>query len=121
MICVSAIYDNMKIDTFAKDLATGSYDLLVLNLLQKRPSYGYEIVRCIAVRSKHTIRWHLGTVYHVLHHLERQGLVTSRWQRAGRHRERKYYRPTARGRAVWRRQRAQWQAFSKAVNALLGP
>jgi PadR family transcriptional regulator, regulatory protein PadR len=120
MICVSDIYYDMKIDRFAKDLATGSYDLLVLNELQKRPTYGYEIVRHIATRSKHTTRWHFGTVYHVLHHLERQGLVASRWQRAGRHRERKYYRLTARGRAVWHRQRAQWQVFSKTVNALLG-
>jgi DNA-binding PadR family transcriptional regulator len=109
----------MKIDTFAKDLATGSYDLLVLDALQKRPSYGYEIVRRIATQSKHTIRWHFGTVYHVLHHLERQGLVTSRWKSAGRRRERRYYRLTARGRAAWRKRRAQWRVFSKMVNALL--
>jgi DNA-binding PadR family transcriptional regulator len=77
-------------------------------------------VRRIAVRSKHTIRWHLGTVYHVLHHLERQGLVTSRWKTVGRSRERKYYRLTPRGRTAWRQQRAQWRAFTKAVNTLLG-
>jgi len=69
----------------------------------------------IAQQSKQTIRWHLGTVYHVLHHLERQGLATSRWKSAGRRRERRYYRLTPRGRAVWRQRRAQWQAFSKAV------
>ncbi len=34
--------------------------------------------------------------------------------------QRRYYRLTARGRATWRRQRAQWQAFSTFVNALLG-
>ena len=120
MIGVSDIYHQMKIDQFAKDLATGSYDLLVLDALRERPAYGYEIVRRIAEQSKHTIRWHFGTVYHVLHHLERQGLVTSRWKTVGRDRERNYYRLTARGRGVWRRQRAQWQVFSKAVNALLG-
>ncbi len=120
MIDVSDIYYRMKIDHFAKDLATGSYDLLVLDALQERPAYGYEIVRRISLRSKHILRWHLGSVYHVLHHLERQGLVISRWKTVGRSRERKYYRLTTRGRAVWRRQRAQWQSFSKAVNALLG-
>ena len=120
MIYVSDIYHGMKIDRFAKDLVTGSYDLLVLDMLQKRPTYGYEIVRRVATQSKHTIRWHFGTVYHVLHHLERRGLVASRWKNVGRRRERRYYRPTARGRTVWRQQRAQWQAFSKAVDALLG-
>jgi PadR family transcriptional regulator, regulatory protein PadR len=121
MIYVSDIYYHMKIDRFAKDLATGSYDLLVLDALRKRPAYGYEIVRHISEQSKYTIRWHLGTVYHVLHHLERQGLVTSRWKTVGRSRQRKYYRLTPRGRSTWRRQRVQWQAFSKAVNSLLGP
>ena len=110
----------MKTDQFAKDLVTGSYDLLVLDILQRRPAYGYEIVRHIAKESKHTIRWHFGTVYHVLHHLERRGLATSSWKKAGRSRERKYYRLTTRGRAAWRQQRGQWQAFSRAVNALLG-
>lgn len=97
----------------------GSYDLLVLDVLRERPAYGYEIVRRISEQSNGTIRWHLGTVYHVLHHLERQALVTSRWHKAGRSRERKYYRLTARGRTAWRQQRAQWRAFSRAVNALL--
>jgi PadR family transcriptional regulator PadR len=120
MIDVSDIYHPMKIDRFAKDLVTGSYDLLVLDALKERPAYGYEIVRRVAERSKHTIRWHRGTVYHVLHDLERQGLVTSHWKTLGRSRERKYYRLTPRGRVAWSRQRAQWQAFSKTVNVLLG-
>lgn len=120
MIYVSDIYYRMKIDRFAKDLVTGSYDLLVLDVLRERPAYGYEIVRRIAKQSKQIIRWHFGTVYHVLHHLERQGLATSRWKSLGRRRERKYYRLTTRGRVAWRQQRAQWQAFSKAVNTLLG-
>ena len=120
MICVSDIHYRMNIDRFAKDLATGSYDLLVLDALHRQPTYGYEIVRRIAAQSKQTIRWHFGTVYHVLHHLERQGLVTSRWMNVGRRRERKYYRLTPRGRAAWRKRRAQWQAFSEVVNALLG-
>jgi PadR family transcriptional regulator, regulatory protein PadR len=120
MICVTDIYYPMKIDRFAKDLVTGSYDLLVLHALRERSAYGYEIVRRIAEKSKHTIRWHFGTVYHVLHHLERQGLVTSHWKVVGRSRERKYYQMTTRGRAAWRQQRAQWRAFSKTVNSLLG-
>jgi DNA-binding PadR family transcriptional regulator len=110
----------MKIDRFAKDLVTGSYDLLVLHALREQPAYGYEIVRRIGEQSKQTIHWHFGTVYHVLHHLERKSLVTSRWKTVGRSRERKYYQLTARGRATWRRQRAQWRDFSKAVNSLLG-
>lgn len=109
----------MTTDRFAKDLATGSYDLLVLNALHKRRMYGYEIVRIVATRSKQTVRWHFGTVYHVLHDLERRGLIRSRWESAGRNRERRYYRLTARGETARRRQCAQWRAFSQFVNDLL--
>jgi DNA-binding PadR family transcriptional regulator len=107
----------MNADRFTKDLAAGSYDLIVLDVLRDGPAYGYGIVRRIAEQSRHTIRWHLGTVYHVLHHLEKQGLVTSRWEKTSH--ERKYYRLTPRGRAAWRRQRAQWRAFTASVNGLL--
>jgi DNA-binding PadR family transcriptional regulator len=110
----------MRVDQFAKDLVAGSYDLLILNALEKQPLYGYDIIRRVFQHTKHTILWNRGTVYRVLHHLERQGLVTSEWKRAGRVRERRYYRLTDRGRVTWRRQRAQWRAFSRTVNALLG-
>jgi PadR family transcriptional regulator PadR len=109
----------MKLDSFAKDLVAGSYDLLILNALERRAGYGYEIVRRVADHSKYTILWHRSTVYRVLHHLERRGLVTSHWKPAGRVRERRYYRLTARGRATWRRRCAQWRSFSQFVNDLL--
>lgn len=117
MIYVTDIYLAMKVDSFTKDLAAGTYDLIVLDVLRDGPAYGYGIVQRIAEQSRHTIRWHLGTVYHVLHHLERRGLVTSQWRMAAH--ERKYYRLTPRGRAAWRRQRAQWRSFTASVNALL--
>ncbi|MGD1020455.1 MAG: PadR family transcriptional regulator [Verrucomicrobiia bacterium] len=110
----------MRLDKFAKDLVTGSYDLVILNALNRQPMYGYEIVRRVADQTKQTILWHRGTVYRVLHHLERRGLVARHRRRVGRSRERLYYRLTARGRVTWRRQRAQWQTFSGTVNALLG-
>jgi PadR family transcriptional regulator PadR len=110
----------MRTNRFQKDLATGSYDLLVLDVLRDGPAYGYEIVRRIFEQSRHTILWHRGTLYHVLHHLERQGLVTGQWQGPKRGRQRKYYPLTACGQWSWREQREHWRAFSNAVNALLG-
>ena len=110
----------MRLDQFAKDMVTGSYDLVILNALKRQPLYGYDIVRRVFHRTKHTILWSRGTVYRVLHHLERRGLVKSHWVLAGRSRERRYYRLTASGRAALRQQRAQWQSFSNTVNALLG-
>jgi DNA-binding PadR family transcriptional regulator len=107
-------------DRFEKDLATGSYDLLMLDILSKKSSYAYEIVREISERSRQTIRWREGTVYRVLYDLERRGHATSRWHGPKEGRQRRYYAITARGRRVCQQQRAQWRAFSTAVNALLG-
>ena len=125
----------MNRDEFARNLAAGTYDLIVLDVLRDGPSYGYGIVKRISEQSKHTIRWHEGTLYPVLHRLEKRGLLTSEWKnppslRKGsgfqrgtgpKHgRQRRYYRLTARGQRLWRDQRDHWRAFSRGVNALLG-
>jgi PadR family transcriptional regulator, regulatory protein PadR len=119
MMDSSGIHHPMNTDAFGKDLATGSYDLVVLDVLRDGPAYGYEILKRIFEQSRHTILWRKGTLYKVLHDLERRGLVVSHWQGDPRRRQRRYYRLTERGRRAWRTQRDQWQQFTQAVNALL--
>jgi len=125
----------MNRNEFARNLAAGTYGLIVLDVLRDGPSYGYGIVKRIFEQSKGTIRWHEGTLYPVLHRLERRGLLTSQWKgppslrkrselRRGegskRGRQRRYYRLTARGQRLWREERDHWRAFSRNVNGLLG-
>src|ERR1051325_6369143 len=110
----------MATHQFAKDLVTGTYDLIILHTLRNGPAYGYEIRRRIFEKSKRTILWREGTLYHVLHHLEKQRLVTSSWRPPQTRRERRYYQLTARGHRICQEQRAQWYAFNGGVNALLG-
>jgi PadR family transcriptional regulator PadR len=105
---------------FARHLATGTYDLIVLDVLRDGPAYAYGLVKRIAAQSKYVVQWREGTLYPVLHHLQAQGLVTSEWKGPKTGRRRRYYRLTPRGQRAWREQRAQWRAFSRAVNALLG-
>ena len=109
----------MRRDEFARNLAAGTYDLIVLDVLRDGPSYGYGIRKRIFEQSKHTINWQDGTLYPVLRHLEKQGLVTGSWTRPKRGHARRYYRLTSAGHRVWREQRRQWSAFARAVNALL--
>ena len=110
----------MNRDEFARNLAAGTYDLIVLDVLHDGPNYGYAIMKRIFEQSKQTIRWHEGTLYPVLHRLEKRGLLVSQWKTPKRSRQRRYYRLTARGQRLWREQREQWCTFSSAVNALLG-
>jgi len=106
-------------EPFPKDLATGSYDLVALDTLSRGPVYVYGLVRTIFERSNHTIRWHEGTAYRVLHDLERRGLATSVWQGPKDGRQRRYYRLTPRGRRAVQQLRRQWHDFTLAINALL--
>lgn len=70
----------MKRDECARNLAAGTYDLIVLDMLRDGPNYGYGIRKRIFSRSKGTLNWQDGTIYPVLRHLEKQGLVTSHWK-----------------------------------------
>jgi transcriptional regulator len=110
----------MNRNEFARNLAAGTYDLIVLDVLRDGPSYGYSILRRIFEQSQHAIRWHQGALYPALHRLEQRGLLTSQWQGPRHGRRRRYYRLTDRGSRLWREQREHWRAFSRAVNAVLG-
>jgi PadR family transcriptional regulator, regulatory protein PadR len=110
----------MNTDRFGKDLATGSYDLVVLDVLRDGQAYGYEILKRIYEQSRGTIRWRSGTLYRVLHDLERRRMVVSQWRGREGRRRRRYYRLTERGRREWARQRERWRQFTRGVNALLG-
>ena len=106
-------------DQFGKDLATGTYDLVVLDVLRDGPAYVYALIRRIAKQSRAAFLWREGTAYRVLHHLEEQGFVASDWQGRRTGRRRRYYRLTDRGRRAWAERRAEWTVFRKALNLLL--
>ena len=109
----------MKRDEFARNLAAGTFDLIVMDVLHRAPNYGYGILKLILKRSKGSIRWYEGTLYPVLHRLERRGLLVGKWNFPKRGHERRYYRLTTRGQHVWCQQRDQWRSFHHDVNRLL--
>lgn len=88
-------------------------------LLAGEDMYGYQMIVELARRSDHTFEMKEGTLYPVLHGLERDGAVEAYQQEAPTGRMRKYYRLTRRGAAVLREEAAAWQTYSGAVNAVL--
>jgi len=105
----------------AKSLVAASAMPLVLSLLARGESYGYEIIKQIRELSDGGIRWSDGMLYPVLHRLERQGLVRSRWVASGSKRRRKYYRLTAKGTRALRQEREQWRVVVSALDRLWEP
>jgi DNA-binding PadR family transcriptional regulator len=103
-----------------KELVGASTAILILGTLRRGPNYGYEIVRQINEEAGGIFTWQEGTVYPLLHKLEKQQLIRSRWQETAAGRKRKYYSLTASGRAALDDGAKQWQSFNKIVLRLTG-
>jgi PadR family transcriptional regulator len=106
-----------------KDLVAASATPLVLAILNEGESYGYAVIKRVAELSGGELLWTDGMLYPVLHRLERNGHVQSRWGRSEVGRRRKYYRLTKRGRDELMRQRRQWQVVDSTLRGLwrIGP
>ncbi len=104
---------------FEKSLMSGSTPLLVLSLLADGDKYGYQMVEELARRSDDTFQLKEGTLYPLLHTLEKQKLVSSYTMTTDRGRERKYYRLTDEGRRQLVSKTEEWKLFSEKVNAVL--
>jgi PadR family transcriptional regulator PadR len=99
-----------------KDLVAASATPLVLAVLAKGESYGYAIIKRVGELSHGQLLWTDGMLYPVLHRLERQGLVASRWRSSEAGRRRKYYRLTKEGRAQLEAERERWQMVDATLH-----
>lgn len=107
----------MKIE---KSLLSGSTPMLVLSLLTDGDKYGYEMVVELAKRSDDTFQLKEGTLYPLLHTLEKNHYVRSYVKQTASGRERKYYTLTQDGREYLQKKETQWHLFSEKINAVLG-
>lgn len=107
---------SMKI---SKELAKGSTGLLVLSVISKTDMYGYQIIKTLEVMSENVFSLNEGTLYPILHSLEKEGSLESYWCEA-EGRKRKYYKITESGLAELADKKREWQSFSGAVSKVLG-
>lgn len=101
-----------------KELVGASTGLLVLAILAREASYGYQILRSINEEADGLFTWQEGTVYPVLHKLEKDKLVRAQWQQADTGRRRKYYYITAKGRDALGAGTEQWEAFHGLISRM---
>ena len=103
----------------AKKQTMDHAQLLVLSLLAGEVMYGYQMIVELARRSDHTFEMKEGTLYPVLHGLERDGAVEAYQQEAPTGRMRKYYRITRKGLRLLDEKKEEWVEFTHTVNAIL--
>jgi len=98
----------------------GQLDGLLLAILQRGPLHGYAIASELRDRSGGALEVPEGTLYPVLHRLEKEGLVRSHWEKVGGRRRRVYAASPTSQNAL--RERVQsWQRLSGAIDAVFGP
>jgi len=103
-----------------KELVAASTEPLILSLLAQGESYGYALIQEVKRLSGDKIAWTDGMLYPVLHRMEREGWIQSRWGEAETGRKRKYYSLKKDGKKALNDQREQWVTVSKVFQRLWG-
>ena len=103
-------------ETIQVQLKKGVLELCVLALLSRGDSYAYEIANRLA----EGIDMGEGTIYPLMRRMQTDGLVNTYLVESPSGPPRKYYRLTQAGKTSFISQKAEWAAFSKAVEAILG-
>ena len=107
----------MKIN---KELMKGSTSILILSLLENEDMYGYQITQLLKEKSEKVFELKEGTLYPMLHGLENENAIESYWFDADNGKRRKYYEITSDGKKLLSRKKNEWQAYTKAVNSVIG-
>lgn len=108
-------------DRFSQQLKKGVLEMLVLELICEKPTYGYELLSRLKEGSGGMFSLKEGTLYPILYRLEDDGMIRAAWsQGEGRAAPKKIYAPTDRGREENLRRLAVWQEFVRTVNDITG-
>lgn len=102
------------------DLLRGHTDTIVLSILQKGDSYGYEIRKTIVEKTNDQFELKEATLYSSYKRLEQDGYITSYWGDETQGGRRKYYTITATGKELLRQNIADWEKSKTILNQLLG-
>ena len=103
-----------------KDIVAASSTPIVLSILARGESYGYDIIQQIRKLSDDQIIWSDGMLYPLLHRLENKELISSEWRKSESGRKRKYYQINDKGSTVLQREKLQWKIVNETLIKLWG-
>jgi PadR family transcriptional regulator PadR len=106
----------MSIDNWQTQLRKGLLDIVVLNLLRRGPSHGYEMVQTMKRIEGLQIRE--GNIYPVLARLETDGLVTSYSQPSTDGPPRKYFKLTEAGQKALEDMNSHWDRLISSLESI---
>ncbi len=101
----------------SKDLIAASATPLILAILKKQDSYGYEIIKKIKKASNDEIVWTEGMLYPVLHRLEKNNFIKSYWGKSETGRRCKFYYLKEEGLLELENYKKQWEVVHSTLSA----
>lgn len=101
------------------DMLRGHTDTIVLAILRKGYSYGYEIHKSIMEKTQNQFEMKEATFYSSYRRLEEGGYITSYCGDESQGERRKYYKITEKGRELYRQNEEDWEFFQRILNKLL--
>lgn len=104
----------------AQNLTKSCNEALILASLAAGPKHGYQLALDIERRGGGLFKFNHGTLYPILHKLEKEDLIRGAWSDDGQRRKRKSYTLTDRGRKYAREQLASWRAFYHCFFSITG-
>ena len=109
-----------KTDFGIQNLTKHCNESLILAILFKEKKHGYQLALELEDKSNGQYKFNHGTLYPILHKLEKDGLIKGTWKQEGPKRKRKYYTITAKGKKYAASQQEQWRKFFKHFFDIIG-
>jgi PadR family transcriptional regulator PadR len=98
----------------AKALGSASVRPLILSVLARQDSYGYQIIQFAHDFSDGSLDLKPGVLYPILRRMENDGLIDGYWQHVEGERKRRYYRLTTSGLAALTVEKREWLRMHEA-------
>ena len=105
----------MKVE---RELIRGAGPMAVLQLLEGREMYGYELVEALRRKTDGILEMGESTLYPLLYNLESKKLIRGTWRQIESGRRRKYYSLTKKGEARLQSHRKQWERLMGVMREL---
>ncbi len=103
-----------------QNLTKSCNEVLVMSFLRDGPKHGYQLALHSEGAVEGYFRFNYGTLYPILHKLEKQGLIRGSWSEEGPRGKRKNYSLTRKGIALLEKKKREWREFMKRYTEVIG-
>ncbi len=103
-----------------RSLTPSCNEVLILTALEQGAGHGYQLALDLEERSGGYFEFKHGTLYPILHKLEKDGLIEGTWSDEGPRARRRHYRVTEKGKRYARELRDGWRGFAEHLLEIIG-